>query len=137
MVVVGGKRLRCPAAELVPAGDAPTGEAPQPTAGRRGAAAAPSGRARARAEIPEARTVARELNLIGQRVEPALEALDAYLDQALLASQSEVRIVHGHGTGRLREAVREHLRGHPAVASQRPGRREEGGDGATVVTLRG
>jgi DNA mismatch repair protein MutS2 len=48
-----------------------------------------------------------------------------------------VRIVHGHGTGQLRSAVREHLRGHPAVASQRPGAPEEGGNGATVVVLKG
>jgi DNA mismatch repair protein MutS2 len=47
-----------------------------------------------------------------------------------------VRIVHGHGTGRLREAIREHLRRHPAVASFRPGAANEGGNGATVVALR-
>jgi len=70
-------------------------------------------------------------------VEPALAELDDYLDHALLASRPEVRVVHGHGTGALRDAVRAHLRGHPAVSSQRPGQRNEGGDGATVVTLRG
>ncbi len=78
-----------------------------------------------------------ELKLIGQRVEPALDELDLYLDRALLAGLAEVRVVHGHGSGRLRDAVREHLRDHPAVASHRPGRRREGGDGATVVTLAG
>ncbi len=79
----------------------------------------------------------RELQLIGQRVEPALESLDRFLDRALLASRASVRIVHGHGSGRLRAAVREHLRGHPAVATQRPGGADEGGDGATVVELAG
>ncbi len=69
------------------------------------------------------------------RVEPALDKLDGYLDQALLAALPQVRVVHGHGSGRLREAVREHLRGHPAVASHRPGRQNEGGNGATVVQL--
>ena len=70
-------------------------------------------------------------------MEPALEALDDYLDRALLDGSAEVRIVHGHGSGRLRDAVRQHLRGHPAVAAHRPGQRNEGGNGATVVTLRG
>jgi DNA mismatch repair protein MutS2 len=78
-----------------------------------------------------------EINLIGRRVEPALEDLDSYLDRALLASRREVRVVHGHGTGRLRDAVRGHLRAHPAVAGIRSGAANEGGNGATIVTLRG
>jgi DNA mismatch repair protein MutS2 len=75
--------------------------------------------------------------LIGQRVEAALDRLDGYLDEALLAGREEVRVVHGHGTGRLRDAIRDHLRSHPAVASFRPGDEREGGNGATVVALRG
>ena len=82
------------------------------------------------------RACAPELNLIGQRVEPALEELDAFLDRALLSGRAEVRVVHGHGTGRLRDAVRERLRHHPAVVAARPGAPNEGGNGATVVTLR-
>ena len=121
-VAVGGKRLRCPAAELVPAGAEETGKA-KPD---RGGVAA-----------PEVAAPAAELKLIGMRVEPALDELDAYLDRALLAGLAEVRLVHGHGSGRLREAVREHLRHHPVVASHRPGRRGEGGNGATVVELAG
>ncbi len=77
----------------------------------------------------------RELHLIGRRVDEALDELDGYLDRALLASLDEVRIVHGHGSGRLRRAVREHLAGHRAVERHRPGRDDEGGDGATVVRL--
>ncbi len=77
-----------------------------------------------------------ELKLIGLRVEPAMETLDRFLDQALMGSPGEVRIIHGHGSGRLRRAVREQLKRHPAVASQRPGGDGEGGDGATVVKLR-
>ena len=79
--------------------------------------------------------ISEELNLVGCRVEPALEKLDRYLDQALLGDRGEVRIVHGFGSGRLRSAVRTHLRPHPAVASFRSGKRDEGGDGATVVVL--
>jgi DNA mismatch repair protein MutS2 len=77
-----------------------------------------------------------ELHLIGQRVEPALEEMDAFLDQAMLSGRGEVRIVHGHGSGRLRDAVRDRLRKHPAVVASRPGAPNEGGNGATVVTLR-
>ena len=78
-----------------------------------------------------------EINLIGRRVEPALEELDAYLDRALLAARREVRVIHGHGTGRLRDAVREHLRAHAGVAGIRAGAPNEGGNGATIATLRG
>jgi len=78
-----------------------------------------------------------ELNLVGWRVEPALEELDRFLDGAVLSSSQEMRVVHGFGTGRLRKAVRGFLRSHPVVASFRPGRSGEGGDGATVVLLRG
>jgi len=69
-------------------------------------------------------------------VEPALDSLDAYLDRALSAGREQVRVVHGHGTGRLRRAIREHLRGHPAVDSFRPAPASAGGNGATEVALR-
>ncbi|HEX5761057.1 MAG TPA: Smr/MutS family protein [Thermoanaerobaculia bacterium] len=120
-VVVKGKRLACAPEELVGTGGAP--------------AARPS-RAKMAPESGRDETPA-EIKLIGQRVEPALEELDAYLDRALLGTRKEVRVVHGHGSGRLREAVRRHLRTHPGVADLRPGAPNEGGDGATVVTLRG
>jgi DNA mismatch repair protein MutS2 len=77
-----------------------------------------------------------ELQLIGMRVEEALEVLDGWLDRALAAGGTEVRVVHGHGTGRLRSGVRAHLDRHPAVATHRPGAPNEGGNGATVVTLK-
>ena len=121
-VKIGGKRLRCPVSEL--AGVAAVEEAKGPPAPR--VAVSPAGDA-----------VPGELQLIGKRVEPALAELDAYLDAALRAAHATVRVVHGHGTGRLRSAVREFLRRHPAVASVRPGRGDEGGDGATVVEMRG
>ena len=76
-----------------------------------------------------------ELVLVGQRVAEALRVLDRFLDGAQLAGQVEVRVVHGHGTGRLRAAVRRHLDAHEQVSSHRPGGQEEGGDGATVVRL--
>jgi DNA mismatch repair protein MutS2 len=75
------------------------------------------------------------LDLRGERVEAALEQLAGYLDEALLAGLDEAVILHGAGTGALRRAVREYLADHPRVRSTRPGRREEGGDQATVALL--
>jgi len=75
------------------------------------------------------------LSLRGERVEAALEQLEAYLDQALLAGLDSVAIVHGLGTGALRRAVREALAAHPRVRGIRTGRRAEGGDGTTVAEL--
>ncbi|MGB5817005.1 MAG: Smr/MutS family protein [Thermoanaerobaculia bacterium] len=122
-VSVRGKRVSCPEDELIPVkggGSVSTPKAP-PVRVDRGTG-------------DEVLPV--ELNLIGWRVEPALEALDSYLDRALLAAHHEVRVVHGFGTGRLRQAVRHHLRPHPAVEGFRGGKANEGGDGATVVILK-
>jgi DNA mismatch repair protein MutS2 len=77
-----------------------------------------------------------ELHLLGKTVDEALPEVDRYLDRASRAGLTEVRVIHGHGTGRLRAAVRSHLEGHPLAASYRPGGQGEGGDGATVVLLR-
>jgi DNA mismatch repair protein MutS2 len=79
--------------------------------------------------------VSAELNLIGQRVEEALDESDKFLDRALLEGRPAVRIIHGYGTGTLRKAIREHLRRHPGVKSFRPGADNEGGDGATIAVL--
>jgi DNA mismatch repair protein MutS2 len=77
----------------------------------------------------------RELHLLGKTADEALPEIDKFLDGCAREGRDEARIVHGHGTGRLRTAVRKHLKGHPQVASFRPGAAAEGGDGATVVTL--
>jgi DNA mismatch repair protein MutS2 len=82
-----------------------------------------------------ASSISPRLDLRGERVEAAIEQLEAYLDQALLAGLDEAVIVHGAGTGALRRAIREYLAEHSRVRGTRPGRREEGGDGATVAEL--
>jgi DNA mismatch repair protein MutS2 len=79
---------------------------------------------------------ATEVVLIGMRVEEALAEVDKRLDDAVRRGETELRIVHGHGTGRLRSAVRRFLSGHPHVDGHRPGAPYEGGDGATVAHLR-
>jgi Mismatch repair ATPase (MutS family) len=79
--------------------------------------------------------VSAELNLIGQRVDDAIDESDKFLDRSLMEGKQAVRIIHGFGTGALRKALREHLRKHPAVKSWRPGGENEGGDGATIAVL--
>jgi len=76
-----------------------------------------------------------ELSLRGQMVDEALDALGHYLDRAYVSGLPYVRIVHGKGTGKLREAVRRELNGHPHVQRYEPGGPTEGGDGVTVVFL--
>jgi len=77
----------------------------------------------------------RELRLLGKRAEESEYELKDYLDSASLSNLFEVRIVHGSGTGRLRQVVREVLAEHPLVKSYRPGERGEGGNGVTIVRL--
>jgi DNA mismatch repair protein MutS2 len=81
------------------------------------------------------RFIPTSLDLRGARVEEALDSLDQYLNDAALAEASKVTIIHGHGSGALRDALRAQLRDHPLVKSWRPGERGEGGDGATIVEL--
>lgn len=76
-----------------------------------------------------------ELKLVGLRVEEALRELDRFIDSARLAGHEEIRVIHGHGTGRLRSAVREFLEGHAQVLAVRAGGSAEGGDGATIARL--
>lgn len=76
-----------------------------------------------------------ELDIRGQTVDEALPELEHYLDAAYLAGLPWVRIIHGKGTGKLREGVRNFLRSSPVVKSHASGKEEEGGDGVTVVKL--
>lgn len=77
-----------------------------------------------------------ELDLRGQRADDALEAMERYLDSAYLAGLPFVRIIHGKGTGKLRQAVRDTLSHHPQVKSFESGSEKEGGEGVTVVKLK-
>jgi len=78
-----------------------------------------------------------ELDLRGQRVEEILPRLDKYLDDAFLAGMPFVCIIHGKGTGALRQAVRQQLQGHPLVKSYRSGQEGEGGTGITIAYMVG
>ncbi len=76
-----------------------------------------------------------ELDLRGQRADEALDALERYLDSAYLAGLPWVRIIHGKGTGKLRQAVREALSHNSHVKSFESGGDKEGGEGVTVAKL--
>jgi DNA mismatch repair protein MutS2 len=81
------------------------------------------------------RTVPLELDLRGKRADEVELALEGYLNEASLGNLSQVRIIHGIGTGTVRQIVREILDSHPLVMSFRVGGQGEGGDGSTVVSL--
>jgi len=76
-----------------------------------------------------------ELSLRGKTVDEALESLDAYLDRAYMAGLPYVRVVHGKGTGKLRDAVRREIKGHTQISRFEPGGPSEGGDGVTIIYL--
>ncbi|MFN0094555.1 MAG: endonuclease MutS2 [Dehalococcoidia bacterium] len=78
-----------------------------------------------------------ELDLRGQRAEEALSKFETYLDDAYRSGVPFIRIIHGKGTGALRAAIRDALRGHPLVKSYEGGKIAEGGDGVTVAILAG
>lgn len=75
------------------------------------------------------------LDLRGLKVEDSLDSLESYLDKASLANLACVTIIHGHGTGALKSAVRDFLASSPYVAKFRPGEDSEGGDGVSVVDI--
>ncbi len=77
-----------------------------------------------------------EVDLRGLMADDALDKMERYLEQAFLAGLPWVRIIHGKGTGRLRQAVREALRGHEYVKSFEEGGDKEGGEGVTVAKLK-
>jgi DNA mismatch repair protein MutS2 len=133
----GGMRLSLAVEDLEPAsgggGDAVPPAAASGSSASSTAAQTPS--SASRLQLERARTVASSLDLRGAKVQEALEVLDRYLDDALLAGLDQVTIIHGMGTGALRDSVRDHASGHPLVRSWRPGDRGEGGDGATIVSL--
>jgi DNA mismatch repair protein MutS2 len=85
----------------------------------------------------EANTPETQLDLRGWRVEDALSEVDSYLNDAAMTGMHSVRLLHGKGTGALRQAIRDELRHHPLVKSFESAPPREGGDGITVVTLAG
>ncbi|GLH71673.1 endonuclease MutS2 [Geothrix limicola] len=115
-----GRRLECRLGELEPIG-------------AKEAAPRASGKVRVRAEVQE---VDSEINLIGRASDDVDSEIYRFVEEALAAGRRFIRIVHGHGTGKLKAAVREALRGHPGISRIEDAPQAQGGAGATVVTLR-
>ena len=130
---VRGKRLRVPRSELERASAPASGHATAEGTRRRTAVSASRPPSSASSDLAGS---VPEINVIGQRLDDAAEEVEKALDRALLSGATHLRVIHGHGTGRLRRGLRERLRAHPSVASLRAGDKNEGGDGATVVELR-
>jgi DNA mismatch repair protein MutS2 len=86
--------------------------------------------------LETAARISPEINLLGLTVEDALYQLEKYLDQAILAGLPGFRVIHGKGTGALRQAVQKYLRDNPVVKSAAFAEQNEGGLGATVVELK-
>ncbi len=119
-VEVGGLRVRVKTAELAAPEAVDAAETPGPAV----------------TYLPKPpAAVPLQLDLRGQRAADAVEALERYLDDAYLAGLPTVRIIHGHGTGAVRQAVRERLARHPLVRSWAPADQRQGGNGATEVQL--
>ena len=77
-----------------------------------------------------------ELLLVGNTVDQALDRLEKFLDETVISEQRAVRLIHGFGTGRLKEAVVEFLHKHPLVAQVRAATPQEGGGGVTIAELK-
>ena len=88
-----------------------------------------------RSSLPATSSPGMEVDLRGLMAEDALDKMERYLEQAYLSGLPWVRIIHGKGTGKLRQAVRETLKGHTYVKSFEEGASNEGGEGVTVAKL--
>lgn len=87
-------------------------------------------------KMSKAMTIRTDLNLIGKRVDEAMPELDKYLDDAYLSHLSQVTIIHGRGTGALKDAVHAHLKRTKYVKSYRLGAFGEGDQGVTIVEFK-
>jgi len=132
LVQMGAMRSKVPLADLVPLTRKQRGAQP-------GFRKTPGDKLR-RAEAVRAAppTSARPtLDLRGMRVDEAIHALEEELDRRLREGAEEVHVLHGHGSGALKSAIREHLARSPYVRRARPGESHEGGDAITVAELSG
>lgn len=128
-VQVGNLRVRVKAGELTTVLDE---SVPLPD---KKASQNPQAAASASVETPFKPTPGMELNLRGQRAEDALDILDRYLDEAYMSGMPFVRIIHGKGTGRLRQVIREALKDSVHVKSFEEGGEKEGGEGVTIAHM--
>ena len=84
----------------------------------------------------KSKSASHEINVIGQTVDEAIFVIDKFLDDCFLAKLENVRIIHGKGTGKLRQGIHAFLKKHPLVKEFRVGTFGEGEIGVTIVTLK-
>ena len=84
----------------------------------------------------KSKNIKTEIDLRGKNIEEAIIDIDKYLDDSYIAGLKEVYLIHGKGTGALREGVKSYLRGHRHVKGFRTGKYGEGGEGVTVVEIK-
>lgn len=131
LVAAGLMKMRAPIKELVPiGGDKPKAKFP-------GAADKKESLKRAeRAAAAPVKAAAHRVDIRGMRADEALSQVEQFLDRSFGAGEDSVTILHGHGTGALKQTIREYLDRSAYVRMYRPGSDEEGGDAVTVVAFR-
>ena len=97
---------------------------------------APAATVRVNVDLQPREGLLTELNLIGSNVDDALVRAEKFLDDASIAEQKTVRLIHGYGTGQLRRALAEWLKTHPFVVSYGTAPNDKGGGGVTIVELK-
>ena len=90
----------------------------------------------AKIKMSKSLSVSHEINLLGKTVDEALSELDKYLDDAYIAHLPNVRVVHGKGTGALKNAIHNHLKRHRHVKEYRLGEYGEGDAGVTIAVFK-
>jgi DNA mismatch repair protein MutS2 len=123
-VDVRGKRLRAAVKDLRVVSAAPA------------TTSAPAGSVRVNVDLQPRETSLSDLNVIGCTVDEAISRAEKFLDESTVTDQRTVRLIHGHGTGQLRRALAEFLKGHPLVARFQLAPPDQGGGGVTVVELK-
>jgi DNA mismatch repair protein MutS2 len=131
-IQLGGLRTRANVRELTRV-TRREAEARSPVAGR------PAERTPVRLDsavrLPAPRAVNLEIDVRGTRADEVVPRVEQYLSDAYLSSMPFVRVIHGKGTGVLRQIIRDYLRGNPMVQSYQPAGPADGGEGATIVKL--
>jgi DNA mismatch repair protein MutS2 len=119
----GGLKLRLPTRDVIPVEEASAASRTSPASGWS-------------ASLLEREGIPDRVNLLGMRVDEALAEVDRFVDRAALHGFRQITVIHGLGTGALKDAVTALLRGHALIASIRPGETAEGGAGVTVAELK-
>ncbi|XXF75121.1 Smr/MutS family protein [Myxococcaceae bacterium GXIMD 01537] len=132
LVAAGALKMRVPVSELSGARTAKVA-AKFPEANRKEASLRKAAQAAPSAQV-EATNF--RCDVRGMRADDALKEVETFLDQGMRSGEEAALIIHGHGTGALKQAVRDYLSASPYIRMFRPGDGHEGGDGVTVVALR-